>query len=100
MERSKSKVGFASIFDFLGVIGPLVTSDEQVALVDIGGSQGHVLEDVKRFLPDLKGRLILEELPETLASVTVPDGVEAVAYNFLESLQPINGNIFSIYPSI
>ncbi|KAF8851806.1 S-adenosyl-L-methionine-dependent methyltransferase [Acephala macrosclerotiorum] len=91
MERAKSQMGFASIYDFQGEIGPLITSSEEVSLVDVGGSQGHVLEDVKKHLPDLKGRLVLEELPETLGSVKVPEGVEAVPYNFLESVQPVKG---------
>ncbi|CZR66309.1 uncharacterized protein PAC_16210 [Phialocephala subalpina] len=95
MERAKSQTGFASMYDFRGEIGALITSSEEVALVDVGGSQGHVLEDVRKHLPDLKGRLILEELPETLESVQVPEGVEAVPYNFLESVQPIKGGPFS-----
>lgn len=92
MERAKSQTGFASIYDFEGELGPLIGSDDDVALVDVGGSGGHVLEDVKKHLPNLKGRLVLEELPETLKSVKVPEGVEAVPYNFLESDQPIKGN--------
>ncbi|RDW57358.1 hypothetical protein BP5796_12808 [Coleophoma crateriformis] len=91
MERAKSQLGFALIYDFQGEIGPLITSSEDVALVDVGGSQGHVLEDVKKHLTNLKGRLILEELPETLQSIKVPEGVETVPYNFLESVQPVKG---------
>jgi hypothetical protein len=92
MERAKTPAGFASIYDFQGEIGPLLTSPDDVALVDVGGSQGHVLEDVKKHLPGLKGRLILEELPNTLESVKVPDGIEAVPYNFLETVQPVKGD--------
>ncbi|EON66194.1 hypothetical protein W97_05587 [Coniosporium apollinis CBS 100218] len=91
MERAKFKTGFASMFDFEGEVGPLIESEQDVALVDVGGSQGHVLEDVRKHLPGFKGRLILEELPGTLQSITVPEGIEAVPYNFLESEQPIKG---------
>lgn len=92
MERARSQTGFASIFDFEGELGPLIHSENDVALVDVGGSGGHVLEDVKKHLLNLKGRLILEELPETLQSVKVPEGIEAVPYNFLKAEQPIKGN--------
>jgi hypothetical protein len=91
MERSESPTGFAAIYDFEGELGLLVGSEEEVVLVDVGGSQGHVLKDVKKHLPNLKGRLVLEEIPETLASVTIPEGIEALPYNFLESEQPIKG---------
>lgn len=92
MERSRTQTGFASIYDFEAEIGGLVEEGD-VALVDVGGSQGHVLEDVRRHLPNLKGRLVLEELPETLESVKVPEGVETVPYNFLEAVQPIKGEL-------
>jgi hypothetical protein len=95
MERARSETGFASIYDFEGELGPLIGSEDDVALVDVGGSGGHVLEDVKQHLTNLKGRLILEELPETLQSVKVPDGIEAVPYNFIKNVQPIKGNSYS-----
>lgn len=97
MERARFRTGFASIFDFEGQVGPLIRSAQDVAVVDVGGSQGHVLEDVMKHLPGLKGRLILEELPGTLQSITVPEGIEAVPYNFLESEQPIKGRSRSFY---
>jgi hypothetical protein len=88
MERMKYRTGFASIFDFEGEIFPLIKSPEDVALVDIGGSLGHVLEDIQTHLPGLKGRLVLEELPETLKSVDLPKDIESVEYNFLEKELP------------
>lgn len=91
MERQRFESGFAGLWDFNGQISPLIKSDEDVAIVDIGGSKGHVLEDVRKFLPGLKGRLILEELPSTLEGIQVPEGVEAVPYNFLEHEQPVKG---------
>jgi hypothetical protein len=99
-ERNSFKTGFASIYDFEGRIGPLIKSDEQVAIVDVGGSQGHVLEDVKAHLPKLKGRLILEELPSTLESINIPVGIETMPYNFLESTQPVVGAAVYLFRQI
>jgi hypothetical protein len=93
MERATYETGFASIYPFEKEIVPLVQSDSEVAIVDVGGSLGHVLEDVKKHIVTLKGRLVLEELPSTLESITVPEGIEAVPYNFLESEQPIKGRV-------
>jgi hypothetical protein len=99
-ERSAFKTGFASIYDFEGRVGPLIKSDEQVAIVDVDGSQGHVLEDVKAHLPNVKGRLILEELPSTLASITLPPGIEAIPYDFLEAEQPVIGAAVYLFRQI
>jgi hypothetical protein len=92
MERKKYKTGFASIFDFEGIVGPLIKSDNDVAVVDVGGSRGHVLEDVVKYLPGLKGRLVLEDLPEAIASAELNNRIESVPYNFLENEQPIKGH--------
>lgn len=91
MERQRFESGFAGLWDFEGQISPLINSDTDVAMVDIGGSKGHVLEDVRKFLPGLKGRLVLEELPSTLEGLQLPEGIEAIPYNFLEQEQPVKG---------
>jgi len=90
-ERAKYQTGFASIFDFENEVGPLIKSADDVALVDVGGSLGHVLEDVRRYVPGLKGRLVLEDLEETVKRGEVGDGIEVLPYDFLESVQPIKG---------
>ena len=91
LERMKYRTGFASIFDFEGVVAPLIKSADDVALVDVGGSRGHVLEDVMKYMPGLKGRLVLEDLPETLEGVELPKRIEVIPYTFLETEQPIKG---------
>lgn len=100
MERMKHQTGFATIFDFDGVVAPLVKTYEDVAVVDVGRSRGHVLEDVVKHLPGLKGRLVLEDLPEVLDGVARGGRIETVPYNFLEGEQPIKGmwSLFSINP--
>jgi hypothetical protein len=91
MERARFPTGFAATYDFEGQLASLIKSAEDVAIVDVGGSGGHVLEDVIKHMPGLKGRKVLEELPQTLKSITVPEGFEVVGYNFLEAQQPIKG---------
>ncbi|KAF2430074.1 S-adenosyl-L-methionine-dependent methyltransferase [Tothia fuscella] len=91
MERARFPKGFAETYDFEGEFGSLIKGEEDVAIVDVGGSGGHVLGDIIKHLPGLKGRKVLEDLPETVESVTAPDGIEVVGYNFLEGIQPIKG---------
>ena len=90
-ERAKHQTGFASIFDFENEVGPLIKNTDDVALVDVGGSLGHVLEDVRRHVHGLKGRLVLEDLEETVKGGEVGEGIEVLPYDFLESVQPIKG---------
>lgn len=72
------------------------TGDEDVVLVDVGGGRGQVLVDVHEHLPNLKGRLVLEDLPVTFTDFEAPRGIELVQYNFFEP-QPIVGECpFSI----
>lgn len=90
LERARYCTGFASIFDFENEIAPLVEGPEDVALVDVGGSRGHVLEDVRTHVPGLKGRLVLQDLPGTVEGL-VGEGFEVVGYDFLGGVQPIKG---------
>jgi len=61
-----------------------------VLLVDIGGNIGHICAQFKQVFPDVPGRVILQDLPETIAAALSTPGVENVAYNFFEP-QPIKG---------
>ena len=40
---------------------------DAVALVDIGGNQGHDLVNLKAKYPDLRGRFVLQDLPDVVA---------------------------------
>jgi hypothetical protein len=91
LERAHSPHGFADLWPFEAEIGASITSPEDVAIVDIGGGYGHVLEDVKRHVPGLKGRMVLQDLPETIDKAKLSDGIEAMAYDFFADQQPVAG---------
>ncbi|RAL10943.1 S-adenosyl-L-methionine-dependent methyltransferase [Aspergillus homomorphus CBS 101889] len=58
-------------------------TDDDVLLVDVGGSFGHDIADFRRKWPLAPGRLVLQDLPEVVASV--PDlhpSIQVVGYNF------------------
>lgn len=52
--------------------------------VDIGGGFGHQCIAVKEAFPELFGKLVLQDLPQTLAHVPKIDGVEVQVHNFFE----------------
>jgi demethylsterigmatocystin 6-O-methyltransferase len=53
-------------------------------LVDIGGGFGHQCMAIKETFPELSGKLVLQDLPQTLAHVPAIDGVEVQVHNFFE----------------
>lgn len=92
LERSRYRTGFASIFDFETDIVPLVESEEDVVIVDVGGSRGHVLEDVRAHVKGLRGRLVLQDLPGLVGGLEGKmEGIEVVGYDFLAGVQPVKG---------
>lgn len=99
LERSNYKAGFASIYDFEGIVNPLISDETSVAIVDMGGSKGHVLEDVRVHIPQLKGRLILQDLPEVLWDVDI-DEVELMSHDFLKDKQPVVGAVVYLFRQI
>ena len=52
--------------------------------VDIGGGFGHQCQLLKTTFPDLSGKIILQDLPQTLEHVSPIEGVEIMAQNFFE----------------
>ncbi|KAH8744648.1 S-adenosyl-L-methionine-dependent methyltransferase [Hyaloscypha finlandica] len=79
-------------FDFFPVGDKLrVQNPTDVALVDVGGSQGADLIAFKEKHPDMPGRLILQDLPIVIAEAkNIPEGIEAHGYDFFNE-QPVKG---------
>ncbi|KAG0650200.1 O-methyltransferase desB [Hyphodiscus hymeniophilus] len=64
----------------------------EVAMVDVGGADGHVLRQVLELYPDLGGRFILQDLPDTIAKVSVDlnKRIEVTTHDFFTP-QPVKG---------
>ena len=65
-------------------------ADEPPLLVDIGGNTGYDAKIFKERNPHVKGRCVVEDLPETLASSEAPEGIQRIEYDFYTP-QPIRG---------
>ena len=73
------------------VSGELKNGKDDVLIVDVGGNKGHEIAKFREHFPDLPGRCIVQDLPETIPSTDdLPDGVEAMAHDFFTT-QPIVG---------
>jgi len=74
-------VTWLSAFPFKEELGSF---QEKSVFVDVGGGFGHQCIAVKEAFPELAGKLILQDLPQTLAHVPAIDGVEIIVHNFFE----------------
>lgn len=85
-------------FEFYPVEEKLsVQSSEEILLVDIGGGVGHDLIALKDRFPNLRGKLVLEDLPATVAGASLPDGIEAVGHSFFDPQPPTIKNAKAYY---
>lgn len=64
----------ATAFPFGEELGKLDIREDEVAIVDIAGGQGHIMADVLKRYPDLKGRIIVQDLPAVLKTVPSAGG--------------------------
>lgn len=75
--------------------------DEAVAVVDIAGGQGHIMEEIRRLHPGLKGRFVVQDLASTFEAVEggPPPGVEFMAYDMFtpQPLRDAHGITCAIY---
>jgi hypothetical protein len=63
---------------------------EDVIFVDVAGGTGHQCALLKAKIPELQGRVILEELPMVLPHAIPTPGVETMAIDMWQG-QPVKG---------
>ena len=92
VERRRGKLGWLDIFHFAERLSAKLRQDQgAVLLVDVGGNQGHELCKFQARYPDLPGKLVLQDLPDSLSRISKPlEGIEIMAYDFFTP-QPVQG---------
>lgn len=70
-------------------IGP-----DRVLFVDVGGSIGHQSARLRAKYPNLPGRVIVQDLEETIKAAPPVEGVEFMTHNFFNP-QPVIGVFMS-----
>lgn len=66
--------------------------EDEVFIVDVGGGQGGDLLNLLKLHSSIPGRIILQDVPETIlkARLVLPAAIEAMAYDFFTP-QPVRG---------
>jgi len=93
MGRAGLQAAISGLFpaeDVASNVGESADVEEQVLLVDVGGGRGKIWEDVRSHRPDLKGRMIVQDLPQEINHREKSDGVEGMAHDFFTP-QPVIG---------
>lgn len=71
----------------------ILSNADDTFLVDMGGGKGHHLEAMLSRLPELSGRLILQDLPGTIDTLEgLNSGIRAMVHDIF-SPQPVLGRI-------
>ena len=56
--------------------------DGAVMLIDVGGARGHEIKAIKKKYPALPGRILLQDLPDTVQQALPVPGMETVVHDF------------------
>lgn len=76
---------------------PHAEADKDVLIVDVGGGRGEVLSAIRNSWPELRGRIVVQDLPKEIEGRKPADGIEAMAYDFFTP-QPIKGIAVTSFP--
>jgi O-methyltransferase domain len=92
--RSSAIVGSSALPPFPFSTELKCDSDEEVLLVDIGGGKGQALQSILNAYPNMKGRMIVQDLREVIqdaeSSAHLPPSIETMASDFFKP-QPVKG---------
>lgn len=104
MERGDYAQGFGTLMAVWGEDAALLQSlypvqhlidgfkheENAVMFVDVGGGMGQKTLALKKSFPDIPGRLIVQDTPQTISHAPTVDGIEFMAHDFFTE-QPIKG---------
>ena len=88
-------------FPFDKELNPEEIRDSYVVVVDVGGGRGQALEAIHEVFPSLRGRMVLQDVPEVIEDAKasgLPSFIEPMAASFFEP-QPVQGKEFRASPA-
>ena len=92
---SSQREGHAYWLDFFPfdqqVGNPRANDTSDVLFVDVGGAVGNEVREIRKRYPTLPGRMILQDLPQTIAQAKGMGDFEVMVHDFFTP-QPVKGN--------
>lgn len=89
----QARVPWFTVFPLEAELGGFLKESSAPAFVDIGGGFGHQCAALAAAFPQPRDRLVLQDMPHTLAIAPPLDAVEAMAHDFFGP-QPLRGAKF------
>ncbi|KAL5364121.1 S-adenosyl-L-methionine-dependent methyltransferase [Aspergillus floccosus] len=81
----------SSVYPYAERLATTRPDDSPVAIVDVGGSRGELLQELRRDYPSIQGRMIVQDRPQAVSAVTEPpEGIELTAHDMFAE-QPVKG---------
>lgn len=74
----------------LNALFPQNTTAEDALIVDVGGGRGRILDNLRKARPDLKGRMIVQDLSQEIDGRNPETDVEGLSHDFFTP-NPIKG---------
>ena len=77
----------ASVFPFGDILERHPCEDNDVVIVDVGGGRGQALETIREDWPTIKGRMILQDLPNVIEDAEAkgtPPFIETIPGSFFD----------------
>ncbi|MCJ1310764.1 hypothetical protein MMC25_004431 [Agyrium rufum] len=93
--QRKGRADWLDFYDFeKEILAGYIDEPNGVLMVDVGGGMGYELTSLKKKFPQIKGRLILQDLKETVAqaveAAAPPQAFEPMVHDFFQP-QPVKG---------
>ncbi|KAJ5431617.1 hypothetical protein N7445_008115 [Penicillium cf. griseofulvum] len=80
-----------SVYDYGTQAMPVTDDVSRVAIVDVGGSRGELLQDIQARYPQLKGRMIVQDRESTFQDMEQPPpGIQLMVHDIFTE-QPVKG---------
>lgn len=105
MFMTVQRAGRSNWLDFYPVDKELTSAfaggEDAVMLVDVGGGMGHEIGAIKERFPNLPGKMILQDLPDTVKEAQQVPNMQVMAHDFFTE-QPVKGQSSStpLFPSL
>ena len=92
MQSDKWLTDFGLLSKATAVLDTAPNTHEKPFFVDVGGGHGHQCIQLLEKYPSLRGRLVLQDLPQAVEKLPAIDGVRVMAQDFFEK-QSIRGTL-------
>lgn len=95
--KSLSSGGLAArAYPFGSELEKLDIKEGDVAIVDMAGGQGHIMSDIRKMNPGLKGRIVVQDFQSVLDAAPdgPPEGVEFMAHDIFKPQPITNAHVY------